>query len=61
MLQVYYIIDMLVRYEREIKKRETPAIRMILEGFPLPPFALVLVVVDYCVSKTDQGKYELFV
>ncbi|KAI8057293.1 BRCA2, oligonucleotide/oligosaccharide-binding, domain 1-domain-containing protein [Syncephalis plumigaleata] len=34
------------RYEREINKRETPAIRMILEEFELPLLPLVLCVID---------------
>ncbi|RKP25322.1 hypothetical protein SYNPS1DRAFT_8602, partial [Syncephalis pseudoplumigaleata] len=34
------------RYEREINRRETPAIRMILEELELPRLPLVLCVID---------------
>ncbi|RKP04649.1 BRCA2, oligonucleotide/oligosaccharide-binding, domain 1-domain-containing protein [Thamnocephalis sphaerospora] len=48
-----------VWYEREINRRETPAIRMLLEGFELPLLPLVLCVVSVNVPHTGQATVRL--
>jgi hypothetical protein len=48
-----------ISYEREINRRETPAIRMILEELELPLLPLVLCVIDMS-RKFSYSSYYVF-